>query len=258
MVQNTKKRDFGEKVGVVAEARTVRLRDRGGWIGRPLQNTSCLPRCVQRASAPKRSSRSVGARTLQRLLRFSTSEPPWASSQCPLGGHLCELKSALFRTSAILGRNGPAHENVSEMPSLLWDRNTQTRQKWAPGPSERGSKVGLFRSRKSSCVKSNRGCVRRDEILAVSEKCVSEKYTFGPQSLRKGSSERLASKAGHEEASKRRPEARLTLLRSGTLRLLRSGLVEVRRFVADPRALRGYSAVPSFGTSYGRVPAEGL
>ena len=58
--------------------------------------------------------------------------------------------------------------------------------------------------------------MRRDENLTVSEKFFSEKYTFGPKSLREGASERLASKTGHEEASKRRPEARLTLLRSGT------------------------------------------
>ena len=65
-------------------------------------------------------------------------------------------------------------------------------------------------------MESSRGCVRRDEKITVSEKFFSEKYTFGQKSLREGASERLASKTGHEEASKRRPEARLTLLRSGT------------------------------------------
>ena len=65
-------------------------------------------------------------------------------------------------------------------------------------------------------MKGTRGSLRDDEISTVSEKVFSEKYTLGPTSLREGSSALLASKAGHEEASKWRPEARLTLLRSGT------------------------------------------
>ncbi len=51
-------------------------------------------------------------------------------------------------------------------------------------------------------MKGTRGSLQDDEISMVSEKVFSEKYTFGPKSARKGSSELLWEKAGHDEGSK--------------------------------------------------------
>ena len=150
---NTKKRDFGEKVGVVARALTGRLRKGKSLIGRPLQIVVLLCDSEFHFWVKKRRREASPRGGAQRPPRKSTSEALGSSPRWLRGDTFESSKVHFFTLWPFWTKMGPNAKKLKHSRACS-TIGTRRRAKSGPQALPRGAqKLDCSESEKFVCEK---------------------------------------------------------------------------------------------------------